>query len=328
MAKKGKKAKTQIAKLSRANPTRTLTVECRNGASFPAEVMKQVAPERAEQLAAILTDLGITFRIDKNVEDIHFRADSQSNVILVGTKCLSRLWVHAFAYFTIFTDLVPLKVSDPEAPLSLRGSDRLRKAAALLKWAVKADLHFQLGDKNEVDSSMASLPSEIEPVFSDKQFAVDKRFADRHATIALGFILHHELAHIRLGHTATKELLSIEQEKDADRAAADWLLGSPDLDGRELLKRQLGVTIALGWLASRNVYIGHSSKTHPPAWDRLYQILEQYVENDHAIAWAFAAAMLGVHLENQRRSEIDMEREFSSFKEAVSYDVDVLSRLS
>lgn len=218
-------------------------------------------------------------------------------------------------------------MSDPSAPLKLQSSERLRKAAALLKWAVKADLHFQLGGGNE-DSSMASLPPEIESIFSDETFAVDKQFADRHATVALGFILLHELAHIRLGHTAAKGLLSIEQEKEADRAAADWLLGSPDLDSKELLKRQLGVTIALGWLASRNVYVGHSSKTHPPAWDRLYQVLDQYVENGHAFAWAFAASMLGVHIENQRRSEIDLGKEFDSFKEGVNDYIDVLSRLS
>lgn len=330
MAKKGTKnrASTRIAEPNGTTPVRTLVVACGNGASFPGEVMKQVSPEKADQLEAIVTDLGITFRIDNNAGEIHFQADSRRKVIVVGTKCLSRLWVHAFAYFTFFTDLVPLKVSDPSAPLKLQSSDRLRKAAALLKWAVKADLHFQLGGTRELDSSMASLPPEIEPIFSDREFAVDKRFADRHATVALGFILHHELAHVRLGHIATKGLLSIEQEKEADRAAAEWLLGSPDLDGKELLKRQLGVTIALGWLASRNVYIGHSSTTHPPAWDRLYQVLEQYVENDDAIAWAFAAALLGVHLENQRRSEIDLGKECESFKEGVNDYIDILSRLS
>jgi hypothetical protein len=37
--------------------------------------------------------------------------------------------------------------------------------------------------------------------------------------------------------------------------------------------------------------------------------------------------MLGVHLENQRRSQIDLERKFDSFKAGVNYYIDIISRL-
>ena len=315
-----------VSKKAPLKGTAVLTLECKNGVLFPPEVMKMVAPEKAAQLAAILADLGITFRIDEDEERICFQADSKNKVVLVGTKCLARLWVHAFAYFTIFTDVVALKVRDPEATLDLRSSDRLRAAAVLLKWAVKADVQVALTNRTGVSSAMLSFPSELEAVFSQEQFAEHKRFADNHAFAALAFILHHELAHIRLGHTAEQGLLSLEQEKAADRMAAEWLLDSPGLNPRALLERQLGITIALAWLASRTVYVGHSSKTHPPAWDRLYQVLEQYVENG-SIPWAFAATSLDLHLLNQRRSQIDMERKFDSFKEGLSYYIDVLSRL-
>jgi hypothetical protein len=303
-----------------------LTIKCADGVPFPPEVMKAVSPEKADQLAALLNKLGITFRIDEDAETIEFRSFSKDKVLVAGTKCLARLWVHAFAYFTIFTDAVALKQLDPEATLDLRSSDRLRKAAALLKWAVKADMKVNLANRKGIHSAMLSLPSELEAVFSQEDFAEDKRFADKHAFAALAFILHHELAHIRLGHTAQQGPLSIELEKAADRMAAEWLLDFPGLSPRELLQRQLGIVIALGWLASLAVYIGHSSKTHPPAWDRLYQVLEQYVESD-GIPWAFGVTMLGVHLDNQRRSHIDFGREFGSFKDGINYYIDVLSRL-
>ncbi len=312
-----------------APPKRTavVTLECRNGAIFPPEVMKMVTPEKAARLAALLADLGVIFRIDKDAEAIEFRSFSREKVIVVGTKCLARLWVYAFAYFTIFTDLVALKVRDSEATLDLRSSDRLRAAAILLKWAVKADVQVALTNRNGASSATLSIPSELEAVFSQEHFAEHKRFADNHAFAALAFFLYHELAHIHLRHAAEQGQLSFEQERAADRVAAEWMLDSPGLSARVLLERQLGITIALGWLASLTVYLGHASKSHPPAWDRLYQFLEQYIEDDHHIVWAFAVEMIGVHLWNQRRSEIDPKREFGSPKEGLSYYINVLSRL-
>ena len=85
--------------------------------------MKVVTPEKADHLASLLDNLGITFRINNDVDTIEFRSFSKDKVIVVGTKCLARLWVHAFTYFTIFTDLVALKVRDPEATLDLRSND-------------------------------------------------------------------------------------------------------------------------------------------------------------------------------------------------------------
>lgn len=176
-------------------------------------------------------------------------------------------------------------------------------------------------------STKLSFPSEFEAVFSQECFAECKQFADNHAFAALAFILHHELAHICLNHVEQQGMLSLEQEKAADCMAAEWLLDSPGLSPRALLQRQLGITIALGWLTTLTMYMGHSSTKHPPAWDRLYQVLEQYIENNHNIVWAFAAEMIGIHLWNQRRSEIDPKRESSSFKEGFNYYIDVLSRL-
>ena len=294
--------------------------------AFPPEVMKMVAPEKATQLAALLADLD-DVQIDKDADTIEFRSFSKEKVIVAGIKCLAQLWVHAFAYFTIFTDAVALKVRDPEANLDLRSSDRLRAAAVLLKWAVKADVQVALTDRNGANSAMLSFPSELEAVFSQEQFAEHKRFADNHAFAALAFILHHELAHIRLGHPRSGAAFT-RTGKSCGSYGSRMAFDSPGLSTTGIIGvKQLGITIALGWLASLTMYVGHSSITHPPAWDRLYQFLEQYIEDNHNIVWAFAAEMVGVHLWNQRRSDIDLEREFESFKDETNYYIDVLSRL-
>ena len=169
-----------------------MTIKCSNGALFPAEVMKMAAPEKAAQLAAILADLGITFRVEDDEERIRFQANSEGRVIVVGMRCLARLWVHAFASFAIFYDTVQLKTRDPAATLDLRTTDRLRKAAVLLKWAVKADLTTKLFPQQLDHSGTLALPPELAVVFSKEEFARDKHLADEHATTALGFILHHE----------------------------------------------------------------------------------------------------------------------------------------
>lgn len=247
---------------------------------------------------------------------------------MVGKRCLARLWVHAFATFSIFYDTMQLKVRDATATLDLRTTDRLRKAAALLKWAVKADLTAKLFWQQGNPSGTLALPPELALVFSEEKFAHDKHLADELATTALAFILHHELAHQRLGHKVEHGLRSIEQEKAADRMAAEWLLDSLGLAPNELLRRQLGIAVALGWLASITVYTGHSSgSTHPPAWDRLYQVFEQHLSSDHDRVWAFITIMLGLHLENQRRSLVTSTRTFNSFKECVNYYLDVISRI-
>lgn len=210
-----------------------MTVKCGDGALFPLVLIKRVAPERAAQLEANVADLGVTFRIDENEERIFFRADPQNKIIVVGSKCLARLWIHAFATFTIFYDTVALKTRDPEGTtLDLRSSDRLRKAAALLKWAVKADVQVKLSDQIGVNPELLLLPQELKDVFFGDNFARDKQVADDHAFLALGFILLHELAHVRFGHTAQEHLRKVEQEKEADQFAAQWLLDSPGLSPR------------------------------------------------------------------------------------------------
>jgi hypothetical protein len=56
-------------------------------------------------------------------------------------------------------------------------------------------------------------------------------------------------------------------------------------------------------------------------------VFEQHVEDDNALVWLFIAATLGLHLTNQRRSLIDPERGFGSFKASVNYYIDVISQI-
>jgi hypothetical protein len=297
---------------------------------FLVRLMKAVAPEKGAALERQISDLGITFEIDENEDRIHFSADGDHRKIIVGLRCLGRLWANAFAYFCIYTDVADMKVRDLTAKeLNLRSSERLRKAGDLLKWATNADVKIKLSQRHGIDAGDLSLPPGLPVPFSEAAFASDKHVADELSLMALGFILHHERVHIELGHTSREGFASIEQEKAADMRAAAWLLDSPGIEDDARLKRELGVAVGLGWLASLNVYVVQSgNETHPPGYDRVFQVLEQYVEDDNSPVWAFTMTLLSLHLENQQEPiPLDYDREFTSFKDAANYYIDVISRL-
>ena len=93
--------------------------------------------------------------------------------------------------------------------------------------------------------------------------------------IAIAFIVLHELAHLKLRHERCEGPASIEQEKEADRFAAEWLLNASDSSSTRC-NNFLGIAIALLWLTVFNVYIGPGNyRTHPSGYDRLYQVLHQ-----------------------------------------------------
>ena len=87
--------------------------------------------------------------------------------------------------------------------------------------------------------------------------------------------------------------------------AAEWVLFRVLNDPGKLLKRGIGVMVGLTWLASREVYksnVRGDYGTHPPAWDRLYQVLKQYFpdenEDSSTLIWNFSQLMLNLHLQN------------------------------
>ena len=297
---------------------------------FLVRLMKAVAPEKGAELERQVSELRITFEIDENQDRIHFSADNIHRKIIVGMRCLGRLWANAFAYFCIYTDVADMKVRAITArELDLRSSERLRKAGDLLNWATNADVKIKLSQRLGIDTGDLGLPPDLPVPFSEAEFASDKHVADELSLMALGFILHHEREHIELGHTSSEGFVSIEQEKAADMRAAAWLLDSPGIGDDALLKRQLGIAVGLGWLASLNVYIVQpGNATHPPGYDRVFQVLEQYVEDDNSPAWAFTMTLLSLHLQNQQEPiPLEYDREFTSFRDAANYYIDVISWL-
>lgn len=288
------------------------------------KLMSDVAPERASRLAQVLTQHSVAFAVNDQADRVLFRSHPRGNVIEVGLKCIWRLWASTYAYLCLYDELQLAKLSDANVlGLEFR-SPRSKKAARMLQYAVTYDVAIRRGQT--APSEVTGLPNDLPRPFADAPHGSDEYAADQLCLKAIGYILHHELAHIYCGHKRCKGPDSIQQEKEADLQAAEWLLGNPALDPNVRLGRELAIAAGLGWLAAIDVYVRPSGTTHPPSYDRLYQIMDHYVVNKNSLVWALLAILLLLHLQNQN---VDWGKDVAhdSWKSAVNYYVDVISRL-
>ena len=131
----------------------------------------------------------------------------------------------------------------------------------------------------------------------------DENVADELCLVTCAFLLHHELAHIRLAHNAdAPDEVSIAQEKEADNEAADWLLRDVDVESPIFVKRVLGVVQATLLTTAIGLYDGNlGGKSHTFSHDRLTSLLDRFLGKRRHIAKAIAFAVLDLHFNNSGR---------------------------
>jgi hypothetical protein len=139
-------------------------------------------------------------------------------------------------------------------------------------------------------------------------------------------MVHHELAHIRRRHVKSSGTWSVEQEREADYEAADWILGpNPNLRDALFTKQMPGVSLALEALVVRNIYGGREEGiTHPYSWDRIFNTLSRYIPDGGHPVYAFIIFTMKLHLDNA--AVTTPQRVFTDFYECFNTYVEVLSR--
>lgn len=300
----------------------------------PIDILKQfiilsprrIAPEKSDCLLSLLKKHSITFQFESAERRILFQATNQ-NVIRAGEKCLERLWALSYGYFVLFDALRTEKLRKPSTnSIDINCDPETRKAADLLSWATSTDWQIAAEGKN-LSSPLPDWPESLPRPIENATKGSNEDVADKLFLTAVGFILHHELAHVRLGHTTSKAEgpESILNEKNADREAAKWLLDGSGEKDKEFIQRIFGITVALMWLAAPNAYVPHSSISHPPGYDRLYQTLFSFVSDDCHPVWVFVASSLLLHLEASG-ANYDSGMRHQSPQQAVNYYCDVLPR--
>ena len=184
-------------------------------------------------------------------------------------------------------------------------------ADRLLNWAVGRDLQQRLKQIEGYDRDLATILRGAEEDLPAELFASHEQnqrlTGEMLFRFALAFILLHELAHLHYAHRRESGYLSIQQEKDADWFAAEWLLDAasekhPNPEAR-CLHVLFGVSVALLWLTVFNVFLGQSeSESHPEGYDRLFQVLDRGIDPaDHAespMVWYFVSTLLFIHMDS------------------------------
>lgn len=257
-------------------------------------------PEKRSAFDSLISGLGITFLLDETTNAKVFKANSTTKRILVGQRGVERLWAHAYAYASSFLG-TGWKVANGGKHFEPEGEAILEEASQMLTWSVRADIALKENKSAVIESQPDGLPSPFD--CSDDGTVLS--LAQSLWCQALCFILFHEIEHVRLGHFRQEGVANVEQEKEADREAARWLLEDTKGTERRQLERRLGVATALIYLAVTDVYLpGAHGDDYPPGYDRLFQTLSQYFyehdEEESEQVWVFVSICLMLHIHNKR----------------------------
>jgi len=271
--------------------------EINDPTQFYLRLMKERTPEKKSALQGVVDQFGVHFEVDPDAERCRFTSDSNTGKITVGLKGSARLMGHAFSYVCGHYGLVKrLQSLGQGRPTPLRDEQATRSASQILSWAVTGDIRSKVG------SFVRSLIPDYMP--DDLVRLIEQCLSKNHQEIAaevyanaIVWILYHEVSHIQMAHVACTGLESLEQEREADRMASEWMLDSESINPIDLRKRQWGVATALGWLTVPTAFLGPGSMTtHPAAYDRLYQTLDRLISEEHEDVWLFVQLMLVLHI--------------------------------
>ena len=226
----------------------------------------------------------------------------------------------------MFDEMRKAKLADSTTrEVKLEGHPALEPASQLLSWATSVDWRISAEGKRRTDP-LPPWPSGLPRPIQDPPYSSNEDVADKLFLSAVGYILHHELAHLRLRHSPQRGADSIQQENEADLAAATWLLDGLDEYDNRFIQRALGTAVALLSLAALNVYVPHAGDpSHPAGYDRLTRVLTQFIEDDNHPVWADVGLALETHL-HARGLDYDPDRKTVSKRDAVQYYADVISK--
>jgi hypothetical protein len=296
-------------------------------------LLRWAAPTKSKALDDLMASLRPKVQIDTGHSRILFSADSSTNTITVGLPCTYRLQAYAYAYAIILSAL--------ETPgyLSLSSDERknLRSPAfAILNWAVSRDLQHWLKRIEGTERPLrdifggagVELPEGLLNALKNDQRDLGECWFRR----AAAFILLHELAHLYYGHVKCKGYVSIHQEKDADRFAAEWLTDASQMQSIDRLANLYGIAVALLWPTLYDAFFGpRQSETQPPGHERLYQVLDQSIDRSNGdeglLIWDSLSRILSMHCD-AAGIQVQLGLMEGSPRDRVNYLIDLVSKKS
>ena len=294
--------------------------------------MSEAIPEKKGDLYRVADQLRLSFQLNGKEDRIFFRADAENHSITIGVKCLFRLWIHAYAFACACYALAEHGYPEVTEVPDTEEMQAFELALELLGWAVEREIDIHLPKFGYSSKSVfGSTPPKLPPRFSkligkSQQDAAESIFRN-----ALAFILYHELAHISLNHLHCTGPAGIEQEKEADRTAANWLLDCRSLDPSTKLMRIAGITVGLAWLVVKDVHFGPGNVSQKaPGYDRLFQILSESLrgcdDQEGEAVWYFVTLLLILYIYFSQRRRVNVTAVEGSWKDRANHLIDMISK--
>lgn len=245
-----------------------------------------VAPEKLHALVEALGEDQLELELIESRELIHNYCQAQRKITL-STRPVELLWAQSYAYFVWYSqELANVQPSGQQ--IDPHRKPEVHQALELLGWATRG----------MVRSQQLPWPNDAPSPEPEPRHASCAHVAQDLCLLAVGFILHHELAHHRLQHQATSD---IDQEREADYEAIDWIMGGVEPTAPEYRKRALGASVALLYLLVTGVYSdSHGGDSHPKDYNRLMYTMERHVPPDRHDVWGFIAGMLSLYCQDAR----------------------------
>lgn len=256
-----------------------------------APALANIVPERIDAIFAATADHTL-FIVDDARFVCHF--DHTTKTITISRGVVEVMWALSHAYFVLFDRVLAGRLVTAPVVFDLTTNADLKRAMETLAWALNRHLH---GDS---DDWPATLPHPVPKPAQDS----DESVSDELALCAVAFLLHHELAHSRFKHLPLPEGAdSIDQERQADYEAAEWILGRLDGPSQQMdpffRKRTLGVSVALTFMVAVGIHSGsHGGKKHPRHFDRLINTLDRHISDPNHPTWSFIIGPLALHMDS------------------------------
>ncbi|WP_166267123.1 phage exclusion protein Lit family protein [Marinobacter caseinilyticus] len=243
-----------------------------------------IVPERKHELGDWVDSEGVTLDfIDR--PSFTFHVYTQKKTVQTSIATLEYLWATSHVHLVLYDEYGQAQRRG-DTQFNTGGNHRSRSALEIAKWAVE----------NLLSTGVQPWPESFIRPHSHPENCSDVHTANELFLCAFAWMMHHELAHVRLGHNEAITSRSLEEEKEADVEATKWIL-SQCSDSAQAQKRIYGVVAAILALQAISSPSGNSiMQTHPPTFERLdYCLFESGVDPDNE-AYAFAACIMQIQL--------------------------------
>jgi len=263
----------------------------------------RIAPERENELGDWCENEGVALElIDKS--GFTFHVYTLKKEIQASVATLEFLWANAHTNLVLY-DEYSKSQRRGQQKFETGATSRLRNAINLSKWAIN----------NMLGSGVELWPSHFLTPEKDPTHGSDTHTANELFLCSFAWTMHHELAHIRLGHKPMVTMRSIQEEKEADVEATRWILDKCP-DDKQAQKRTYGIVAAILALQSvTNPTARGYQCTHPPTFERIDYCLSESGVNVDNEAYAFAACIMQIQLASRG---VNISHDGNNFRELFS----------